>query len=541
MDVLGQFNEMWVVDTEFRRPPGGLPEPVCCVCAKELKTGREVRVWTEHGAPQPFSTGPENLFIAHYSSAEWVSFLSLGWVPPVNVIDTYVEGRVLTNGMPGRKDATDKSEGRRRRCGLTHLAAMYGISAISDAMKDAGRGLAMKGAPWSDDEQAALMTYCMTDVETCSEVFMAMLPEITTPVHGLAQALIRGRYMRACAMMELTGIPVDLDLIRRFKANWRSMRQQLIELVDPGRYDCFVDGKFSKEMLGQLIDRLGITDWPRTPTGQLSTERTLFRDMAARYPELEELKELYSTLQSMKEFSLGVGPDGRHRAEMLSPFGTDTMRHNPSKFILALARWFRGLVKPEPGRAVVYSDYGAQEIYIAAWLSQDPNLLAAVRSGDPYLWFAIKVGLAPEGATKATHKALRDWLKPFLLGIHYGLSVIGAAVRLGVSIDEAGRLLDKHRRLFPVYWQWSENKVHLACEMGVIRSRWGWSMHVRGDTTLRSLQNHPIQTAGAHILQFAIIGMTEIGISVCCPLHDAVVTECNSGGCRRIIWRPSAP
>ena len=221
MDVLGQFNEIWVVDTEFRRLPGGLPEPVCCVCAKELKTGREVRVWTEHGAPQPFSTGPENLFVAHYSSAEWVSFLSLGWVPPVNVIDTYVEGRVLTNGMPGRKDATDKSEGRRRRCGLTHLAAMYGINAISDAMKDAGRELAMKGAPWSDDEQAALMTYCMTDVETCSEVFMAMLPEITAPAHGLAQAMIRGRYMRACAAMELTGIPVDVDLIRRFKANWQ--------------------------------------------------------------------------------------------------------------------------------------------------------------------------------------------------------------------------------------------------------------------------------------------------------------------------------
>ena len=307
MDVLGQFREVWVVDTEFRRSPGGLPEPVCCVCAKELKTGREVRLWTEHGAPQPFSTGPENLFIAHYSSAEWVSFLSLGWVPPANVIDTYVEGRVLTNGMPGRKDATDKSEGRRRRCGLTHLAAMYGISAISDAMKDAGRELAMKGAPWSEDEQAALMTYCMTDVETCSEVFMAMLPAITAPTHGLAQAMIRGRYMRACARMEVTGIPVDVDLIRRFKANWRSMRQQLIELVDPGRYDCFMDGKFSKEMLEQLIDRLGITDWPRTPTGQLSTERTLFRDMAARYPELEELKELYSTLQSMKEFNLGLG------------------------------------------------------------------------------------------------------------------------------------------------------------------------------------------------------------------------------------------
>ena len=58
MDVLGQYAEVWVVDTEFYRPPGGLPKPVCCVCAKELKTGREVRVWTGDGAPQPFDTGP---------------------------------------------------------------------------------------------------------------------------------------------------------------------------------------------------------------------------------------------------------------------------------------------------------------------------------------------------------------------------------------------------------------------------------------------------------------------------------------------------
>jgi DNA polymerase I len=161
-------------------------------------------------------------------------------------------------------------------------------------------------------------------------------------------------------------------------------------------------------------------------------------------------------------------------------------------------------------------------------MSQDPNLLEAVRSGDPYLWFARKVGLAPEGATKATHKELRDWLKPFLLGVHYGLWVKGAAARLGVSIDEAGRYLDKHKRLFPVYWAWSENRVHSACEAGVMTSKWGWRMQIPHKANPKSLLNHPIQNSGAHILQFAIIGLIEIaGIRVCCPLHDAVITECD--------------
>jgi DNA polymerase-1 len=82
--------------------------------------------------------------------------------------------------------------------------------------------------------------------------------------------------------------------------------------------------------------------------------------------------------------------------------------------------------------AVVYSDYASEEIAIAAWLSRDPNLLEAVQSGDPYVWFLVKIGMLPAGAERKDHEALRDWVKPFLLGIHYGLTVIGAAARLKV-------------------------------------------------------------------------------------------------------------
>jgi hypothetical protein len=257
----------------------------------------------------------------------------------------------------------------------------------------------------------------------------------------------------------------------------------------------------------------------------VATDDQTFRGMALTYPALAELRELHATLQQMKEFDLGVGPDGRHRAEMLSAFGTDTARHNPRKFVFALARWFRALIRPEPGMAIVYSDFRAEEISIAAWLSQDPNLLAAVRF-DPYLWYAVEAGLAPRGATKVDYKELRDWLKPFLLGIHYGLTVTGAAARLGISADRADELLTKHKRLFPVYWKWSADKVHAAAEAGVMVSRWGWRMRIGPDTTPRSLKNHPIQTMGSHILHFAGIGLVESGIRVCCPIHDAVLTEC---------------
>jgi hypothetical protein len=109
-----------------------------------------VRLWTEHGAPQPFDTGPDNLFIGQYSTAEWLAFMVLGWQVPMRVIDTNVEGRLLTNGMPGLKGPhEDKREGRRRRCGLIDLARRYDIPVMSETYKDTNCKLAMRGGPWT--------------------------------------------------------------------------------------------------------------------------------------------------------------------------------------------------------------------------------------------------------------------------------------------------------------------------------------------------------------------------------------------------------
>jgi DNA polymerase I-like protein with 3'-5' exonuclease and polymerase domains len=182
--------------------------------------------------------------------------------------------------------------------------------------------------------------------------------------------------------------------------------------------------------------------------------------------------------------------------------------------------------------AIVYSDYAAEEIAIAAWLSRDPNLLEAMRSGDPYVWFLKAIGMIPPNAARRDHERLRDWVKPFLLGIHYGLTVIGVAARLNVSLEEADRYLGMHQRLFPTYWKWSADHVDIACERRAMQSRWGWRLQIPGGEDRssrrdikRSLKNHPIQTMGAHILHFAEIGLTESGICVCCPVHDAVLWE----------------
>ncbi len=65
------FREIWAVDFEFRAPPGHNPGPLCMV-AKEILSGRTIRLWQEAlraAATPPFDTGPDTLFVAYYATS----------------------------------------------------------------------------------------------------------------------------------------------------------------------------------------------------------------------------------------------------------------------------------------------------------------------------------------------------------------------------------------------------------------------------------------------------------------------------------------
>src|SRR5688500_10784974 len=97
-----EFREVWLVDFEFWAPPGERPTAVCLV-AKELSSGRIIRVWQDELQrlkEPPYAIDKDSLFVAYYASAEMGVHLSLGWELPANVLDLYVEFRNLTNGKP---------------------------------------------------------------------------------------------------------------------------------------------------------------------------------------------------------------------------------------------------------------------------------------------------------------------------------------------------------------------------------------------------------------------------------------------------------
>ena len=238
------------------------------------------------------------------------------------------------------------------------------------------------------------------------------------------------------------------------------------------------------------------------------------------------MRELRSALSEMRLASLTVGDDGRNRA-LLSPFASRTGRNQPSnsKFIFGPSVWMRGLIKPKEGFGLAYIDYAQQEFGIAAALSGDPAMQEAYRSGDPYLAFAKQAGAVPAEATKKTHKAEREQFKACVLAVQYGMGAEALAQRIGQPAVRARQLLELHKRTYPQFWRWSDATVDEAELNGRLWTVFGWELRPPYPSNPRSLRNFPMQANGAEMLRLACIYLTEAGIRVCAPVHDALMIE----------------
>jgi DNA polymerase I len=500
------FDEIWAVDFEFGAEAGENPEPVCLV-AWELRSGRKLRVWrNEFDRAPPYPTGPDVLFVSYYASAEISCHLALGWPVPERVLDLFAEFRNHTNGLPTISGAS-----------LLGALAYHGLDGIGAIEKSEMRELVLRGGPWSDTERAAILNYCESDVSALAQLLAVMLPLIDLP-----RALLRGRYMAAAARMERNGVPIDTVTLELLRRHWPDIQDRLIADIDAD-YGVFEGRSFKADRFAAWLSKTGIP-WPRLESGRLDLSEKAFREVARAHPIVAPLRELRSALSEMRLADLAVGRDGRNRT-IVSAFRARTSRNQPSstKFIFGPSVWLRGLIKPPLGYGVAYVDYEQQEFGIAAALSCDPLMMAAYRSGDPYLAFAKQAGAAPAEATKATHGAIREQFKACVLAVQYGMGAEALAQRIGQPPIRARELLGLHRETYRVFWRWSDAAVDYAMLNGHLQTVFGWRLQLTAEANDRSLRNFPMQANGAEMLRLTCCLGTERGIEICAPVHDAVL------------------
>ena len=511
--AIEDFKEIYLVDFEFHpinKHEGNRPMPVCMV-VKEFVSGKTHKYWQNElqelsSCPLPVSS--EVLWVAYFATAEMDCFEALGWALPVNLLDLFTEFRWLRNGA-------DKGFKR----GLIAALRYFGLESIATEEKERLRDLILGGGPWSESKKQEILDYCESDVTSLLNLLPAMVPSLDLP-----RALLRGRYMQAVSRIQSVGVPIDSDYLLKLTDSWNGIQKRLIEDIDVN-YGVYVNGSFKSSLWNKYLEENDLP-WPRLESGNLSMDSDTFKSMSKIYPQISPIAELRATLAEFRLSELNVGEDGRNRC-LLSPFSAKTGRNQPSttKFIFGPAVWLRGLIKPAEGYGIAYVDWSQQEFGIAAALSGDENMMEAYKSGDPYLAFAKQASAVPANATKSTHKNEREQFKACVLAVQYGMGDASLAQRIDQPIARAKQLLKLHRQTYKKFWAWSDRAVDEAILNKRLWSAFGWQILVGEDPNDRSLRNFPMQANGAEMLRIACILLTESGIRVCAPVHDALLVE----------------
>jgi hypothetical protein len=513
------FGEVEFIDFEFRADPGEHPY-VWCLTAKGLRSGRTRQWWRYELLAMdraPFDVSANTLVVAYAMVAEMSCFLELGWPPPEYLLDAYAEFRWLTNGRTLRFGGPDRKQLEKHPNSMLAAAFALGVRTMTTARKEAMRELAMTRWAFTEEERREFMAYNAEDTEILEQIFLRMVSAL-----DWARALIRGRYALAVARMEREGVPIDVALFRAVQEAWPTLLGQLVASVGAA-YGVFKDGQRSDQLLLDYARRQGI-DWPLTPTGRPMRNGDTMKELAQLHPQLNDLKELYAILDRTQVLGLSIGGDNCNRTG-LRPFAAVTARNLPSstQYVFGAGCWMRSFILAKPGESVAYCDFAAEEIALGAALAGDEALMADYRSGDPYIAFAIRARLAPEGASKASHPRIRELCKVLFLSLNYGRGPAGLAAALGMGVPDAETLMRRHEAAYPQLYRWLRGVVDSAALHRWQRSPFGWRRYVADGFNPRSARNWPCQTLGSELLWLSAIRMTEAGIRIAAPIHDAAL------------------
>ena len=525
--IFKNFKNVVVYDYEFKAISGNPPEPVCVVY-KELHSDKIIKQWLVGGGSTcPFPVH-ETLFIAHYCNAEVSCDIALGYEKPRYIWDTFVEEKKLLNGK------------LKQGYGLVDTALRYGITGVMDKnKKDYWRDTVINNYPnYSDEDKTGIIDYCLEDVLLTEKLFLkqsAALERLDSNFKRvLQQALFHGRSMAITAQIEANGIPLNNDLYNDLDKYYDDVRRQEIDELQKV-FDVYELGKFNhKKFEAALAKENLLNRWPKSPSGRLKTDdRTIYRFQEVN-EKIMQFRNSKFIIESRTLKGFNVGKDGRSRAP-LNLFGQITGRTNVSTAInpFGAPRRMRTIIGTDKEHILVYADWKSQEAVIQAYLSDDKEMITAIKSGDIYLHTAKKVGAVPAAAIRKDYEKERELYKQSFLAIGYGQTAFGLKDKLGISLPKATFIHAQIVKTYNVFQEWTKRITAKAMQRGYFLTKYGWKYWLsdREIQNPRRLLNWPIQSHGSEILRRAMIDLDEEGFEISMIVHDAVLVHLKRKGC----------
>ncbi|ADI11101.1 DNA polymerase I [Streptomyces bingchenggensis BCW-1] len=202
----------------------------------------------------------------------------------------------------------------------------------------------------------------------------------------------------------------------------------------------------------------------------------------------------------------------------------------------------RGFVVGEGFESLLTADYSQIELRVMAHLSEDEGLIEAFTSGED---LHTTVASQVFGVAKSeVDPEMRRKIKAMSYGLAYGLSAFGLSQQLGITPDEARKLMDTFFERFGGVRDYLQRVVDEARATGYTETMLGRRRYLpdlnsdnrqRREMAERMALNAPIQGTAADIVKIAMLRVDEaltkekLSSRMLLQVHDEIVVEVAPG------------
>lgn len=285
----------------------------------------------------------------------------------------------------------------------------------------------------------------------------------------------------AIAQMEHDGIAVDMGAVKHLQA---AMAQRVVEAEAVIAQYGTISPSVPSDVGRLLYEELKLGSGKKTPTGRYSTDADTLREM--KHPAADAILAWRRATKFKTQYAEGmafyVRDDGRiHPSVNLD--GTETGRlscSEPNLFNIPGKGTDDGklcrdiFVAPE-GSVLLEADYSQIEIRVAAMLSQDPAMIAVLKSGVDFHLATAKM-IAPIFNIKPDDVDKDHWLrtasKTVNFGTLYGEGPMGIAMQLKTTKAQAVKLQEAIFGKFGRLKAWIDEQLAGARRTGYCRTWW---------------------------------------------------------------------
>jgi DNA polymerase-1 len=322
------------------------------------------------------------------------------------------------------------------------------------------------------------------------------------------------------ARMERAGVKIDTgmlaDISKELDGELKVLTKEIHALAE-GEFN--ID---SPKQLGEILfDKLGLPSGRRTKTGY-STDVRVLEDLAPDYVIAEKVLE-YRSLVKLKSTYVDSLPTlihaktgklhtsfNQHIASTGRLSSTDPNLQNIPIRTARGKEIRKAFVASDDNHVLISADYSQIELRIAAYISQDENLLNAFAAKEDIHTATARIIFDTQNVTKD----MRRKAKEVNFGVLYGIMPFGLSQRLDISQGEAKQIIETYKAKYPKLAAYTATTLDFARKHNYVETLLGRRRYIQNlgsknysirSAAERAAVNTPIQGTAADMIKLAML------------------------------------